>query len=514
MSLLMDALRKAEQQKQKLATQGQPGGALPGKLELEPLPAPPGQAPEAATAFPTLPPADAAPEGSVQTQPAGGFGEAGGGPLPDLPSRLEDLDEQFIAHTAAARSAALAARRASPPPIKPMSAIPAADASGMASRAARAPRESVAAPIPPPPGGAPQANTKESSRDAARKLFAAKQPAEKSKRSFAIAVGLVTLIATIGIGAYFWWQLQPKSGLLASGALKPSQPTPATPPAPLAAPSVPAATTQPPSQSPSTSPATAVPPTPTFPPPATVAPQGAGQMATKPATNSMEEEEDAAPPVSKRAIAKPSPTATVQPPIRVTAQPQKLDPLLQQAYDAFNRGELDLAQAAWQKLLQTDPKNVDVLHGLAAIAQQRQQADRAADYYLRALEADPKDALALSGLIALRGHVDPQQTEARIKTLLAEQPDSPFLHFALGNLYARASRWADAQQAYFKAHTADPGNPDYLFNIAVSLDQLHQPRLAAQHYNQALGATAQRPAGFDPAQVAARLKILQPELQP
>jgi uncharacterized protein HemY len=187
---------------------------------------------------------------------------------------------------------------------------------------------------------------------------------------------------------------------------------------------------------------------------------------------------------------------------------------LQQAYDAFNNGELALARSAWMKLLQTDPKNTDALHGLAAIAQQHRQADQATDYYLRALEADPKDALALSGLIALRGHADPQQTESQLKTLLAEQPDSPFLNFALGNLYTRTARWADAQQAYFKAHAADAGNPDYSFNLAVSLDQLHQPRLAAQYYNQALDATAQRPAGFDPTQVAARLKILQPELQP
>jgi hypothetical protein len=44
----------------------------------------------------------------------------------------------------------------------------------------------------------------------------------------------------------------------------------------------------------------------------------------------------------------------------------------------------------------------------------------------------------------------------------------------------------------------------------VSLDHLRQSRLAAQYYTQALGLAAQRPAGFDKAQVATRLREIQP----
>lgn len=230
-----------------------------------------------------------------------------------------------------------------------------------------------------------------------------------------------------------------------------------------------------------------------------------------PRSNDTAEENPPAPPARPSATRQTSPAATPDSgPISVTAKPQAMDPLPQQAYDAFNNCEFDTARATWQKLLQTDPKNIHALHGLAVVAQQHRQAERAADYYQRALEADPKDALALAGLISLKGPTDPRQTESRLKTLLAEQPDVPFLNFALGNLYTREARWGEAQQAYFKAHVADPGNPDYLFNLAVSLDQLRQPRLAAQYYNQALTAATQRPAGFDPAQAATRLKTLQP----
>jgi tetratricopeptide (TPR) repeat protein len=94
------------------------------------------------------------------------------------------------------------------------------------------------------------------------------------------------------------------------------------------------------------------------------------------------------------------------------------------------------------------------------------------------LESDPGDVTAQAALINLRGGGDAGQSESRLKTLLAGQPDSPALHFALGNLYARQGRWSEAQQAYFQAYALEPDNADYLFNVAVSLDHLRQNKLA------------------------------------
>jgi uncharacterized protein HemY len=96
-----------------------------------------------------------------------------------------------------------------------------------------------------------------------------------------------------------------------------------------------------------------------------------------------------------------------------------------------------------------------------------------------------------------------------LKSLLAAQPGLFSLNFALGNLYAGQGRWSEAEQAYFKAVSGDPGNPDGLFNLAVGLDQMHQSKLAANYYQRALTAAASRPAGFDQAQLKARLIELQ-----
>ena len=58
-------------------------------------------------------------------------------------------------------------------------------------------------------------------------------------------------------------------------------------------------------------------------------------------------------------------------------------------------------------------------------------------------------------------------------------------------------RWAEAQQAYFKAFATDPDNPDFAFNLAVSIDQLRQPKLALEYYRRALVLAEKRNADFD-----------------
>ena len=106
----------------------------------------------------------------------------------------------------------------------------------------------------------------------------------------------------------------------------------------------------------------------------------------------------------------------------------------------------------------------------------RQQASSG---YNRAVEFDqyPSELLASvlvyktpdAGLIGLRGGADPVQDESRIKLLLRQEPDAAHLYFALATLYVAQDRWAEAQQAYFDAFRRDAANPDYAFNLAISL---------------------------------------------
>ena len=67
---------------------------------------------------------------------------------------------------------------------------------------------------------------------------------------------------------------------------------------------------------------------------------------------------------------------------------------------------------------------------------------------------------------------------------------------------------------YFNAVAADGDNPDYLFNLAVSLEQLRQPQEAARHYRLALAAAHQRAGAFAGTLVEARLQQLAAARQP
>lgn len=431
----MDALNKAEQAKrQGQAAEADAGGeAATLALELAPL-----------TPAVTSPASPATPATS-EAPPA----------LPELPSDLQILDQEFMAHAAAAKPTAKGKK---PPQPTPAVAHPAPVSAAVSA---------------PAPAAIPQkAGAQE--REAAQNLFAAKQPRpSSSKKTFAIVTGLLTLLAAVGGGIYFWLQLQPNNGISGVNGLNGLRQ--AAPPAPAP-------------------PAQAVQPA----PPAPVVPAKPELAAPAPAAA-----------VTSAAVAAAARDEAPSP-IRISTAKLTLNPSLARGYAAYMAGDYAAAGSEYRQVLESEAKNIDALHGIAAIALRRGQADVAEEYFLRAIEANPQDALAQAGLIGLRGQSDPLQAETRLKTLLAAQPELPFLNLALGSLYARQNRWNEAQAAFFKATRAEPDNPDILFNLAVSLDQMHQPQLALQYYRQALAAAANRPASFDKAQVGARLRELQP----
>ena len=199
-----------------------------------------------------------------------------------------------------------------------------------------------------------------------------------------------------------------------------------------------------------------------------------------------------------------------EPSLRISKSRLKLNPAVIRGYAAFVAGDLAAAEREYAQALKSEPGNPDALHGAAAVALRKSERERAEEFFRAAIAANPQDAIANAGLAGLTGSADPIVAESRLKSLIAGQPDQPSLHFALGNVYAASGRWRDAQQAYFSAHVGNPDQPDYLFNLAVSLDHLHQTKLARGFYEKALSATGRHPAGFDPSQAAARLRQLTP----
>lgn len=185
---------------------------------------------------------------------------------------------------------------------------------------------------------------------------------------------------------------------------------------------------------------------------------------------------------------------------------QGLSEILQSAYSALQKRELQKAATLYDQALAIDASQRDALLGAAATATALGRFDDAATYYQRRLNADPRDSFARAGLLALMNDGKSRAAVQReVATLLAQNPESSHLHFLKGVGFASEGRWNQAQSAFYEAYSLDSSNPDYAFNLAVSLDHLSQPPLARVYYERALSLANTRTANFDVAAIQQRL---------
>ena len=196
--------------------------------------------------------------------------------------------------------------------------------------------------------------------------------------------------------------------------------------------------------------------------------------------------------------------------IKITkrAVADRAHPQLNEAFMALKAGEDSSAGKTYRVVLSKFPDNRDALLGLAAVAVRAGQWRDAGEYYLRLLALNPRDRVAQSALVGLQENIDPLEGESYIKTLLRDEPNAAYLHFNLGNLYAAQSRWPEAQSAFFQAFRTDPDNADYVYNLAVSLDHLTQETAALKFYRAALELADSHYAGFESSAVLRRIQTL------
>jgi tetratricopeptide (TPR) repeat protein len=352
-------------------------------------------------------------------------------------------------------------------------------------------------------------------RATAQRVFEAKFKEPNPRLPFFITMGA---LGAFGVGTvfYFWLQLRPAPPLVNTNpqraadekpvdtaALKPAvlPSTPGSPPSATTTANIPGLpgsvpATPPPATAPS-------PAAPAVPPAAAPATAPAAQPAPAPASPVVSIQPSAAAATANRAGTAPRiPTGIRAPkedgPVTVSQRGPQIHPLVASGYAAYLAGDLPKAREDYQQVLREEPRNRDALLGLAGVEMRAQRYDLANGHYQRVLQIDPRDAHAQAGIVALRGQqLDPVQVESRMKSLIAADREANILYFTLGNQYAQQGRWAEAQRAYFKAYSADPENPDFAFNVAVSLDQLHQPKLALEYYQRALNLAQNRSASFD-----------------
>lgn len=376
-------------------------------------------------------------------------------------------------------------------------------------------------------GAKPQEETesdvKSAQKAAAKNVFEAKFREPNPKLPFYITLAVLGAFAA-GTVAYFWFQLRPPAPLINTHPkppadekrIEPIQPPAGKPATPNAAaiPGLPgeitpeqAATPGLPGRNPAAVSATASAATPvaTAKPGATTAPAAKSVPAESSAP--ARRREPASPRQQNGARAASGPAD--QSKLNINRAAPEVNPKIEAGWIAYNQGDLKSARAHYQDMLRTEPANRDALLGMAAIEVRANRLEQAAGYYQNVLQTSPRDPYAQAGLMALRAQMtDPVQTESRVKSLLASDPEAQILYFALGNQYSQQGRWPEAQQAYFKAYSAEPENPDFAYNLAVSLDHVGQPTLALEYYRRALSLAQQRSSSFDQTLARSRAQQL------
>jgi len=372
--------------------------------------------------------------------------------------------------------------------------------------------EPARAPPPASPAAAP------GERANAQAMFAAKAealPRDTSKLPLLIGAATIAAVVIGGIG-YVWYQINeigPKPYASRAGPNTPAV-KPITPAAPPELP----ASGPPPGMPASSAPSILMPPAAPVPAPASGAPlppQKAPPVALlRPESVSPQSRKSRPPPADAEKLvlgllqenAKSGPAPELR--MAKSFESPRVLPEVAAGYEALRRGDLPAARRSYQAALAGDPTSVDAMLGLATVDARTGERASAARHYRRALAFDARNATALAGLAAVADYSRPEQLEASLKADLARYPQSAALHMTLGNLYASRSRWPDAQAAFFEAHRLEPANADILYNLAVSLDNLGQSKLAADYYRRSLSQARGNAVQFDARAAERRLAEL------
>jgi len=176
------------------------------------------------------------------------------------------------------------------------------------------------------------------------------------------------------------------------------------------------------------------------------------------------------------------------------------------AYTAYSSGDYVEAKSLFTKILQKDPKNINAMLGMGGASVAEEEYRQAISFYQQVLDTEPNNLHAFEAIANLSGRVQLNKAWSNeLENMVRKFPRSAVLQYAQGNIYAKQNDWLKAQENYFNALVADPENPDYMVNLAISFDHLGKYKLADKYYTQALGFAGNKQVSFNQNQVKNRL---------
>ena len=179
------------------------------------------------------------------------------------------------------------------------------------------------------------------------------------------------------------------------------------------------------------------------------------------------------------------------------------------AFASYQQGDFINSKSHYLTALSIEPTSSDAQFGLANIAMAEQNFSKAIEYYQMRINLQPNDSLALSGMIlAANQFENVNKLKEQLNQILIQNPKASHLYFIQGTLFSRQQNWVDAQNSFFTAWQYSPDKAVYAFNLAVSLEQLDQPKAALTFYKKAFELNDQSKRFIDSNVLSNRIEQL------
>jgi len=165
----------------------------------------------------------------------------------------------------------------------------------------------------------------------------------------------------------------------------------------------------------------------------------------------------------------------------------QLQNVFSQAVALHQAGQLNGAEALYQKVLNTEPNHADALHLLGVLQAQRDKPALAVELISRAIAIDSTKAVFFSNCgNALRTLKRLDEALSHHDRALALSPDAAEIHYNRGNVLRDCKRYDDALDSYDRALALQPDHAEAYFNRANVLLDSQRPEQALTNYDQAI----------------------------
>jgi YaiO family outer membrane protein len=166
-------------------------------------------------------------------------------------------------------------------------------------------------------------------------------------------------------------------------------------------------------------------------------------------------------------------------------------PSIEDATQLLRQGQLEAAAAAYARIVEAHPRDLDARKGLARALGRLHRLDEALAEYDRVLQVTARDPEAAIGRAAILARLDQlDDAEATLRQAAADHPDLVEAHLALGALLLRRGHPEEARTAFERARVLAPDE-------AVTLAGLGRAQAAAGDAPGARSLREQAVAAYD-----------------